>query len=576
MKIYTYKLKVYLFTILLVFGMLKAFAGSKIVYLKDYIKDNHNGKAVGYAIQQALAKCRQINAAKLMLPGGILPISDDYVSERYVWASNNDEGLKRIAFDLTGMKNFEIDGNGTTLLFSGFISPFLMLNANGITIKNLSVDYTRTFHSEGIIQKSGKGWMDIKFDKSFPYSVEEDRLVFKDKQNETYPYSNLLEFDAVKRETAFMAKDYWIFSSGGMPAAQLENGNVRIFKDKLEGTPGNIMVFGAAGRKVPCFTLSDSERIHLRNVNIYHCGGMGVIGQRTRDIELDSVNVTPSPGSGRVISITADATHFSNCSGYLRLLNCIFENQKDDATNIHGIYAVIDSIMSPTEMIVKLKHSQQHGFNFFKPGTGLELVDNKSLITYGNLKVKEAYAINKEYIQVILSTPIPKTAKLLDVVAAVDSYPEVIIRNCKMRGNRARGILLGSRGKILIERNYFHIPGAAILFEGDGTYWYEQSGVRDVTIRNNVFENCNYGVWGNAVIDVGTGIRDKKESSRYHKNILVENNLFRTFDPRIVNIYAVDGFTFRNNKIEQTTDYEYKLAEKRPYVVKDSDHVKIE
>lgn len=94
---------------------------------------------------------------------------------------------------------------------------------------------------------------------------------------------------------------------------------------------------------------------------------MGVIAQRSGDIELDHVQVTPSPGTGRMISITADATHFSNCYGFIRMLNCLFENQKDDATNIHGIYAVIDSIMGPQELIVKLMHPAQEGFDFIRP-----------------------------------------------------------------------------------------------------------------------------------------------------------------------------------------------------------------
>ena len=73
---------------------------------------------------------------------------------------------------------------------------------------------------------------------------------------------------------------------------------------------------------------------------------------------------------------------------------------------------------------------------------------------------------------------------------------------------KARGLLLGSRGRIVVEDNYFHIAGAAILFEGDANYWFEQSGVRDVVIRGNLFENGNYGCpsWGAACIAVGSGI----------------------------------------------------------------------
>lgn len=67
---------------------------------------------------------------------------------------------------------------------------------------------------------------------------------------------------------------------------------------------------------------------------------------------------------------------------------------------------------------------------------------------------------------------------------------------------------------MVIEDNYFHIAGAAILIEGDANYWYEQSGVRDVVIRRNLFENGNYGSpgWGSACIAVGSGIPDRETS----------------------------------------------------------------
>jgi len=51
-------------------------------------------------------------------------IPSDRAAERYQYISNNSEGMKRIAFDLRGLRDFEIDGAGTELLFSGFVSPF--------------------------------------------------------------------------------------------------------------------------------------------------------------------------------------------------------------------------------------------------------------------------------------------------------------------------------------------------------------------------------------------------------------------------------------------------------------------
>lgn len=167
-----------------------------------------------------------------------------------------------------------------------------------------------------------------------------------------------------------------------------------------------------------------------------------------------------------------------------------------------------------------------------------------------------------------------------DCVADADANTaEVLIKNCTLRGNRARGILLGSRGRMVIEGNTFHIPGAAILFEGDARFWFEQSGVRDVVIRGNTFDNCNYGVWGTACIDVKSGIADEfKQTTRYNRNITIEHNLFRVFSPLpLLSIYSVDGLIFRSNRLERTQAYPAGTTKPEPmFDITDSDNVKVE
>ena len=56
---------------------------------------------------------------------------------------------------------------------------------------------------------------------------------------------------------------------------------------------------------------------------------------------------------------------------------------------------------------------------------------------------------------------------------------------------------------------------------------------------------------------------------------MVENNVFRVFDPRIVNLYYVDGFTFRDNKIEMTADYPYSGDVKDHFIYKNSKNIVI-
>lgn len=527
------------------------------VYLSDYLTAEAQADAMP-AIRAALDECRRTHAAELVLPEGELNIRPEASYERYQCISNNDESLKHIAFDLGGMSHFAVRGQNTTLLFTGFISPFSLQDCADITISGLSIDYTHTFHSEGLIRGTGEGYLDVEFPADYRIGLDNGCLYIMDNEWETYPFGNMLEYDPVKDEVAFDANDYWL-SRQTLPAEQIGDRLYRIHKENIKATVGNVMVLGAAARLNPGFFIADSHDILIKDVNLYHCGGMGVIAQMSRNIELNHLVIVPSSGKGRVVSITADATHFVNCSGYIRMIDCTFRNQKDDATNIHGLYMGIDKQTSPCSLQLSWRNGAQQGLQFLRPGMTVEIVRNKTMTQLCRAKVKSVEVLNRHITNVTFTADLPDGIEPDMVVAADDAYPDVLISGCTFSGNRARGLLLGSRGKMVLENNYFHIPGAAILFEGDGNYWFEQSGVRDVTIRNNVFENCNFGyrVWGNACISVGSGVPDRTSGECYHRGITIEDNTFRVFDPRILYLYSVDGLTFRNNRIEMTTDYPY-------------------
>ena len=542
----------------------------KTVYVKDYITEAMAEDAYP-GIRLALEEALKYDNSTLVFPGGTLKIKDTYCFEKYQYISNNTQGKKRIAIDVVDANGLNIEGNGTTLLFTGFISPFNFENSENITVSDLNIDFTHTFNSQGEIMAVGKDWMELKFPEHYKVDIQSGQLRIRDQNNITYPYGSLLEFDSKKMEVAHYVHDYWLWSP--LQAEKLANGNFKVFLKDITGTVGNIMAFGAARRSNPGFTLDECNTVLIKNVNLYHCGGMGFIVQRVRDIELNNVQVVPTPGSGRVISATADATHFINCGGYLRMINCKFTNQKDDATNIHGWYAMTREKLADDRILVWYNY----GMDFIRPGMNMEIVNHKTMMTYAYRTVKEVRSINSEFAEITFTEALPEEIQIKDAIACEDQYPDVLIKGCHFANNRARGLLIGSRGEVIIEENYFHVPGAAVLFEGDGSYWYEQSGVRNVQIRNNVFDNCLYGckTWGDAHIAYNSRIAEQ-ENSRYHKNIVVEGNTFRTFDPRILYLCCFDGITFRNNKIEQSTDYEFGRDVKEPFVIKHCDNVSIE
>jgi hypothetical protein len=298
---------------------------------------------------------------------------------------------------------------------------------------------------------------------------------------------------------------------------------------------------------------------------------MGVIAQISKDITIDRLKITPAPGSDRMLSTTADGTHFAGCSGKISISNSLIENQQDDACHVFGIYATVNQILSPNEIIV----SYAWGVEGIAAGNNVEFVNPHTYMTYseGN-KVKTITKLNYVFSKITFHKPLPDNIKVGDLAANTSSFPEVLINNCTIRNSRGRGILPGSGGKVVIENNYFHNQESAILLNGES---YVRSAVRNLVIRGNTFDNCCFGLPTEATIMTVNGIKPEyREGSRYHRNILIENNTFKIFNSRILDMYCVDGLTFRNNKIERTIDYKQVDDNKELFIIEHSSNVNIE
>jgi len=119
--------------------------------------------------------------------------------------------------------------------------------------------------------------------------------------------------------------------------------------------------------------------------------------------------------------------------------------------------------------------------------------------------------------------------------------------------SRARGLLLSTPGKVVIEGNHFESSGSAILIAGDANNWYETGAVKDVTIRNNVFAApCLTSLYqfSEAVISIYPEIPDLEASNeKYHRNISILDNEFHLYDYPVLYAKSVDGLVFAGNKL---------------------------
>lgn len=509
------------------------------------------------ALRDALARCRESGASRLVFAPGTYHFHPDRATETYLFVSNNDEGLKHIAFPLFDLTDFEVDGGGATFVFHGLILPFVALRSTRITLRNFSIDWSRSFHSEADVIDATSDHVDIRIPEAFPYRVDHGQLRFVHENGRLTRIRNILEFDSARRETAFQVFDNYGIGDR-CRAETLATGLVRLhatFNTPLP-RPGNRLVLTSEGRHCPGITLDACTDVQLIDVTLHHAGGMGVIAQHCRNITLERTCVTPPPDGGRMISTAADATHFVNCAGLIALIDCRFEQQMDDPVNVHGIYARISARPADCTVEIELKHYQQFGIDLARVGERIEFIDGRTLLTTHTATVTGVERLNRRFSRLTLDRPLPETVRIGDAVGNLDWNADLTIRSTTSRANRARGFLISTAGKVLIEDNVFHTPGAAILVAGDANHWFESGAVRDLVIRRNRFENCNYGVWGRAAIDINPEIETAQRAGvRYHHNITIEDNTFIAFDRRILRGHCVDGIRVCRNRIEFSTTY---------------------
>lgn len=504
-------------------------------------------------VLRALEACHQIRNPVLMFPRGTYHFHPEMALERYYAISNNWHKMQRVALPLWDFDGITIDGQGSDFIMHALILPVVVDHCKNVKLKNFSIDWQRPSLSQGEVIQSDANHFDLRIPGEYPYKITHGELIFTDGSTE-YPLRDFLEFDPHTRATAFQVQDA---AGAGRPknVEALRDGVVRLTFDRMQTPPkpGNVVVLrGGMHRDTPAIFCVNSRDIWSENVNIYTSSGMGFIAQRCENITLKATNVRVRDGSNRLFSCDADATHFVCCRGQILLEDCLFENQMDDAGNIHGIYSRIERKMDDHTLLMRLVHPEQVGVEVVAAGEHIRFVNNRTMQDYASATVKAVQWLNVDYFLLTTVKKIPAEMEPHNVIENLDWQPDLTIRNCTTRRNRGRGFLIGTGGRVLVENNAMEEPGACLLMGVDANFWFESGPVKDLTIRNNQFIDSNYGVWGKRAIefDGGSGWSEPTED-----NITIENNLFKLFNIGVLEGDSIAGLRFVNNTLERTTTY---------------------
>lgn len=538
-------------------------------------------KDVTPLVVQALEICKREGFRGIRFPKGTYHFYPTFAPDFYAAITNNDNGLKRTPFPLFDFDNFHIDGGASEFIFHGKLLPFIIERSSNITVSDLSIDWEVPFFVQGTVIDSNEKAQTFDLEMETPYKVEDNHLYLTIEKedspfNEKFGdrFSKQLKYDQMvgqniiwDRATKAPLYNHIKYSGFGsstfFEAAEIKEGIVQL-NSEYQLLPPVGSVFVSKGeylfnRQVPAFRVFKSKALLFQNINVHHAGAMGLIAERSMDITLDSFNVVLRAGTNRVVTTTADATHFCNCKGKITIKNCTFENMLDDATNIHGTYARVKKILTENQIAYETYHPHQMDYLFGEAGDSIRIVDQKTLMPKSEiLVIQKIKRINERLSIMTLNQSVKGLIAENDGIENISWYASALIENNTIRNNRARGLLISTTRKVEVRNNYISSQMAGMLMTGDLNLWNESGPCDSLIIENNRFVNNLHGGYKQAVIMIGPeqDLSDYREDSYYSRDVIIRNNTIEAFDASILRAKSVDGLIFEGNEVIQTAAYQ--------------------
>lgn len=576
MKLPTCWIRSTLITLLATCFYLNSFASQvpKVVYLSDYgILPNtgtNSSAAINKVLQTILGKTDKKQTLVLKFKKGRYDFYPEGALSRTYYISNHDQdNPKTVGIAFENCNSLTVDGQGSDFIYHGRMLPIALIENKNLTLKNIHIDFERPQICQVQILKNDtiNGTIVYKTAPWVTYTIK-DSVFYNTGEGWAMRPTSGIAFEEKTKRIVYNTSDIGV---GTKKVTELSPGVIQAEQWKNPKLiPGTVVAMRAGHRPSPGIFVHKGKDIRLENISVHYAEGMGLLAQVTENISLDRFQVAlRGDQDPRYFTAQADATHFSGCKGVIVSKNGLYENMMDDAINIHGTYLKITKRLDDKTLVGRYMHDQSYGFDwgdagdtvqFIRSGT-MELWDQKNQIqSIQILRDKEDDPIREFKItfkQVL--DPAIDPAKTAIGIENLTWTPRVLFSGNTIRHNRARGALFSTPRKTLVERNLFdHTSGTAILLCGDANGWYETGSCHDIVIRQNTFINAltNMFQFTNAVISIYPEIPDLKNQQKYfHSGIIIEDNLFETFDKPILYAKSVDGLVFRSNRIKTNKAY---------------------
>jgi hypothetical protein len=533
-----------------------------LIRAADYGIKPNKGMDVTKAVQRLIDVCKSKHKRiTLIFEKGQYDLYFNSTSnvEYYITNTSSEDEcpskVKHIGIWLKGINNFTIDAKGALFMLHGKMTSLIADNCKNLTLKNIQFDYERPTMSEFTVVEANEHYTDVKINPSSWYRIKDSVL---------YWYGE--NWDAEKKPLRLHTCVYspvdsalhygdatWFRKSKRV--VELSKNLVRIYHAaKPNATVGDVYTMRDITRDEVGMHFVHCTNVSMDNVQMHFMHGLGIVSQFCTNIHFDHLVCAPRAETGRICSSTADMAHFSTCNGLITVENSFFSGGHDDPINIHSAHLRIVEQLPDNRIVVRFMHPQTYGIQMYEKGDKIDFINHNSLLAYARRVVKDYKRLNEYDIELILTQSVPEKIDTLDCIENATRTPNVLIKNNWFQRTNTRGLLVTTRRKVVIENNTWYKTGmSAILISDDANSWFESGMVKDVLIRNNIFDRC-----GNMISIAPENpllVKDKY----VHHNIRIIGNLFRLRSNQYEALSArsVYGLDFIQNKIIQNDSFNY-------------------
>ena len=481
---------------------------------------------------------------------------------KLVYNLSNTEHLpyRTLGILLKNMKNCVIDGRGARLWFEGQMQPFTLDRCENVTVRDFSINWRYPLVAEAVVLSHAERSATLYIDpQKFPHRLSDGWLGFYVGAGEWYPmFTHHQMYDEESRCILQDTGDRF----RALSVSEVDGAN-GIFHFELKRDvaikDGSIVILRHNSRVHAGIFAEKCRNLTFEDINIHSCGGIGCLSQFCRDLTYRRINFLPDSSLGRAVSCGRDdGIHLTSNSGTVTVTESTFFGLMDDPINVHGCCVMAKELVCPSIIRCRYGHDDANNFKYWaEKGDEVVFINKKTMAPMAKAKVL-SYALEApESFVLELDSAIDQEISELIAVdgVAVDNLThtaEFVCTKNRFGNCRARGILVSTPKRVLIEDHYFETSGSAILMAGDSNYWYESGACRDVEIRNNVFTSkCLSAVYqfGEGIISIYPTIPEPEVDKPFHQNVYIHNNVFDTADTTVLYAFSCENLEFSKNRI---------------------------